>query len=53
MDYQLKGIFPLNQRTMFHLSSWVRLIVLGLLLGIGLLTGTALASKTGTRSIVE
>jgi hypothetical protein len=34
----------LNQRTVCHLAPWVRFVALSLLLGIGLLTGTMLAS---------
>lgn len=46
MDFQQKGLFPLNQRTTFHLSCWVRLVALSLLLGFGLVTGNVLASRT-------
>jgi hypothetical protein len=35
----------LNQRTVCHLVPWVRFVALSLLLGIGLMTGTMLASS--------
>src|SRR5581483_11700534 len=46
MNFQQKGFFPLNQRTMFYFSSWVRLLALSLLLGFGLMTGSAFAGRT-------
>jgi hypothetical protein len=41
-----QGSVPLNQRTTFYFSSWVRLLALSLLLGFGLMTGSVFASRT-------